>query len=128
MTEERLSELQRKYAPEKSEVAKTSPTKTETKSQPNIKDQTKFSPNFRDKIIELVLFVGGTFIFVVSLTGGYYNYSKDDSNSLFESPFSSGYSSSSGFKVWSVIGMAIGISMIVLGFLRRSWSKKGKNE
>lgn len=36
--------------------------------------------------------------------------------------------SSSGFSSGAVIAMAIGISMIVLGFLRRSWNKKDNNE
>lgn len=130
ITEERLRELQKKYGKtdEQTESGKkgiTNETNKESiKSKLSERGETKPSFNSIDKIIELILFIGGTFIFVVSLSGGY--YSRGGSNSLFKSPFSSGFSSSSGFEVWSVIGMAIGISMIVFGFLRRSWNKQEK--
>lgn len=70
----------------------------------------------KNRRIELILFVGGTFLFMVNLTGGYYSRGGSD--------FLGGYSSSSGFRWWANLGMAIGISMIVYGFLRKSWRKK----
>jgi hypothetical protein len=70
----------------------------------------------KNRRIELILFVGGAFLFIVNLTGGYYSRGGSD---IFN-----GYSSSSGFRLWAIFGMAIGISMIVYGFLRRSWNKQ----
>ena len=74
----------------------------------------------RNRLIEITLFVGGTFIFVICLTGGYYNRGGTD--------FFGIHSSSSGFRLWSIIGMAIGICMIVYGILRRTWKDKRKNK
>lgn len=71
----------------------------------------------REKLVESILFVGGAFVFIISLTGGYYNYS---GTGII------GFSGGSGFKAWGVIGMAIGISMVVFGLLRKSWNKKSK--
>jgi hypothetical protein len=72
----------------------------------------------REKLFELILFVGGSFVFIISLTGGFYSYGGGD-------PLGIGFSSGgrSGFRTWSIFGMAIGISMLVYGFLRRSWKK-----
>jgi len=76
---------------------------------------------FKGKILDAIFFVGGTFISMISLTGGFYSYGGGD---LLGIGFSS--SGRSGFKLWSVIGMAIGVSMIVFGLLRRSWNKLEK--
>jgi len=70
----------------------------------------------KEKIIDFCLFIGGTFLSVLSLAGGYYSRGGRD---MFM-----GYNTSSGFKDWSIITLAIGISMIAFGFLRRSWRKK----
>jgi uncharacterized membrane protein YedE/YeeE len=68
----------------------------------------------KNKIYDVILFVGGAFIFTISLTGGY------SGGAILRG----GISRSTGFVFWSIIGMAIGVSMIVFGFLRRSWNKK----
>lgn len=71
----------------------------------------------KDKIYDVIFFIGGTFLAIVSLAGGY--YSSGGTDIVF-----GGYSSSAGFSSWAVITLAIGISMIVMGFLRRSWRKQ----
>jgi hypothetical protein len=70
----------------------------------------------KNKIYDILFFIGGAFLFIISLTGGYTGGAVRRD----------GISSGAGFEPWSVIGMAIGVSMIVLGFLRLSWNRKGK--
>ncbi len=53
----------------------------------------------KDKILDVILFVGGTFIIVVNLLSG-------------------------GRGV--ALSVAIGVAMVVLGILRRYWKKKGE--
>ncbi len=109
------SENSENYNQHKREVSKT---KTINGDESEIKVFNAVSKlTFKGKILDAIYFVGGAFIFMISLTGGYYN--RGGSGLI-------GYSSGSGFRLWSIIGMAIGICMIVFGFLRRSWDKQEK--
>jgi len=74
----------------------------------------------KNKIYDVIFFVGGAGVFIYNLTKGYYSRG---GTSVF-----GGYSTASGFESWSVIGMAIGVCLIVIGFLRRSWDKKEKEK
>ncbi len=110
------SENSENYNQHKREVSKTKTINGDESEKKIFNTVSKLT--FKGKILDAIYFVGGAFICMISLTGGYYN--------LSGSGFI-GYSSGSGFRLWSVIGMAVGICMIVFGFLRRSWAKKGQN-
>ncbi|MBV6419397.1 MAG: hypothetical protein DAHOPDDO_00613 [Ignavibacteriaceae bacterium] len=64
----------------------------------------------KDKIFDSVLFIGGTFITVFNLSSGFTSF---------------GYFTLSRY---AAIGLAIGICMIVFGFLRRNWNKRISKE
>lgn len=68
---------------------------------------------FKDKIFDVIFFIGGTFVSIVSFLGGM-------SHSM--------YGNINGLKSGAVIGVASGICLIVFGFLRRGWNKKEKGK
>ena len=61
----------------------------------------------KNKIYDVIFFVGGAFIVVYSLVAGHNAFS-------------------GGFRNWAGGAIAVGVSLIVIGFLRRSWNKKEK--
>jgi hypothetical protein len=62
----------------------------------------------KNKIYDVIFFVGGAFIVVYSLFAG-------------QMPLG-------GFSDWWGGAIAVGVSLIVIGFLRRSWNKKEKEK
>lgn len=64
----------------------------------------------KNKIIDIICFVGGTFLFIITLFN-YHTYGRNGDGNIYYSNF-------------QIILLAVGVSLVVFGFLIRKWRKE----
>ncbi len=71
----------------------------------------------RERFLDIVFFIGGSFFSIIALAGIFYTY--EIRQFLFLN-----FVYPQNIIGWSFIILAISISLIIYGFLRRNWKKQ----